>query len=247
MTPMAIAGLVLAGLATAAGGVTAGLVVTTSGPFANGGNEAAPSATASVAPSAVPSVSAKPSSTPVAKLPPDTVIGPTDQFDFDSLPDIDESGWKTTVGPTGTLTVKAPPDWVVSAEPSSDAAGHVTGDDISVYKPTSQQLDVGNAPPGWVKVDLGVSSRPVDATNGGETPLRTADLHRSVAGLVVSLEATQFGQSPQFPNIHGGIALTSALRGASGLYLTGGAHVWLPATAGDISTARQIMESVVLK
>lgn len=180
-------------------------------------------------------------------LPPDFVIAPAAVFDFTSLPAIDQSSWKTTTGPNGLLSVRTPLDWIVLPSSLTDATGKALGDAITVYKPIGKPVDAGVATPGWVKVDLSTASMHVPIVYGDDLPCRTVQLARTVNGRDVTLTAQQFGRSSRFPDILGQVMFLPNLRSASGIYLSGAAWAWLPATAGDIAIARAVIESVVLK
>ncbi len=240
MTPMAIAGLVLAGLATAAGGVTAGLVVTTSGPFANGGNEAAPSATAAL-PTALVSSTPGPSSTAVAKLPADAVIQPTDQFNFDSLPDIDESGWQRVTTPGKTLSVSIPTGWHFQFGATTDMAGAPNGEWLSAWR------DIPGGPPsegqsksGWIKIDLTAKST-ASQYQSLEAPIRRVAL-AAAGSASIGVTAYQFGQSSIFAADHGGIDFVPA--GSGGAHFVDGyGHIDLPSTAGDVALTWAIVRT----
>lgn len=230
--------ILLGGLAAV--GTTAGVaVLATSGPLARN-NDAVHQATPSSMMS--PTVA----STPVG-MNPDQIIQPTDAFSFAQLPTPDESNWKTVSGPTGALTVKVPPDWVVLPSALTDAAGKVVGDALTVYKPRGTPVDVGQATPGWVKVDLSTSPTDIPTSNGDEIPLRTVALTSVSGGRTVSMTALQFGQLTRFPNVAGEVVFLPLQRGANGTYLSGAAWTWLPATAADVALARAVMASAVVK
>jgi len=245
--------LILIGGLAAAGTTAGAVVLTTSGPLAGRGREVqqaaatnTPRSTATVAPASATTAPATPA--PAAtRMAPDHVIAPDATFDFSQLPAVNQSGWKTISGPTGALTVQVPPDWVVLASTLKDASGKVVGDALSAYKPLGKQVDVGDATPGWVKVDLSTSPTQVPTSNGDEVPRRIVPLTRVLNGRTISLSAIQFGRLTRFPNILGEVVFLPSQRGTSGLYLSGAAWAWLPATAADVATARAVMESAVVK
>lgn len=68
MTPLALAGLILGGLAAAAGATTAGLVLTTSGPFAGTSTNAAASPTATPTPTPATPTATRATPSPTAPI-----------------------------------------------------------------------------------------------------------------------------------------------------------------------------------
>lgn len=198
--------------------------------------------------SAASTASQTPDIPPDAQLAPDAPIGATDQFDFGLLPIPDQTTWRTVTGLTGTVSLSVPADWAVMLGEVKDVEGKTVGDSISVYKPTKVPVSAGVFPPGWVKVDISTGPFEVPTTTGDEVPARVISLQRQVGARTVGLWATQFGQSKRFPALMGLVSiLPSPTVGSTGLHLSGVAFVVLPGAAGDVATARAIMESVVLK
>jgi hypothetical protein len=128
----------------------------------------------------------------------------------------------------------------MALEPAGD------GDAISIASPLNgQPLSLGDAPPGFVKIDLGTQPFrvPVTAT-GGDVPRRTLELTQTANAMTVPLTVYQFGQSKQFPDNHGVISFVPDLEGPSGLYVSGVAMVQMPAATGQIAITLSVLETI---
>lgn len=102
MTPLALAGLILGGLAAAAGATTAGLVLTTSGPIADSGVQAA---TASATAAATATLATPPAATQTATPP--TQVTPSTPTATATVP-VDDQGWPIVSCPAGLVAQKSP-------------------------------------------------------------------------------------------------------------------------------------------
>jgi hypothetical protein len=103
-----------------------------------------------------------PTTSPAAsKLEPSTVFKPLDQFDFNLLPDVDESKWVTYTGELKTFSVKAPPDWKVDIGPARElfnGGNRIVGDTISLRKPLAEGIREGFTTNGYVEIQLSTTT-----------------------------------------------------------------------------------------
>lgn len=233
------------GAAAVAGAATAGgVVLYTSGPFAN---DEGPPAQAGPTETAIAEASPSPTAAPA-----DSTLDASEPFDPATLPPVDTTDWVTHTGPRGELTIRTPASWTVKTSEQTDFSGEtVIGDSIKVLSLANPPATPGSfsPSPGDVWADLATELEPVTYSSGIDDAgqFNQVQFTREIGGQPSEILATQFLNPPGFPPGVGELTFFASVPTPRGGYLIAAVHVALPADLKTVAEAQALLTEVILK
>lgn len=176
----------------------------------------------------------------------DGLVQATDDIAWEERRAADSAGWAVHESPLGLFTYRIPAGW------SATDTGSHTGDggpraSVQLSPDDIPAASEGATATGFARIEL--SMQPFDVpSDSGDTPvIKEVTLQRTTAakpGQAATIQLTQFGPHPRFPDWHGVVALSIRIAGEGGMTLNAFASVHFPLDLADVDDVLGVLESV---